>query len=384
MSCAGPTRIVTCRGCWARWRTAGRPASTCSCRSRRRTPTSRPSGSTATASGTRPHKARAHFTPDWGATRSAFVSIMRGCDNMCSFCVVPFTRGRERSRPITSVLDEVRKLVDGGVKEVTLLGQNVNSYRDVTQGDDALSFFSSAHGTGPLRLSRGFKTVYKQRDGGLRFADLLDKVSMLNPELRVRFTSPHPKDFPDELLALIQERHNIAKAIHLPAQSGSSSTLERMRRGYSREAYLALVEHIRAWIPSVALSTDIIAGFCGETEDEHRDTVELLARVQFDAAFMFAYSLREKTHAHRHYVDDVPPEVKQRRLQEIIAVFQRTAARKNAGLVGSLQVVLVEGEARRRADMDLSGRADCNRKVCMPRCPGRTLTHTHRARAGAL
>ncbi|XP_045018581.1 mitochondrial tRNA methylthiotransferase CDK5RAP1 isoform X2 [Bubalus bubalis] len=216
---------------------------------------------------------------------SAFVSIMRGCDNMCSYCIVPFTRGRERSRPVASILEEVRKLSEQGLKEVTLLGQNVNSFRDNSEVQ-----FNNAVST---NLSRGFSTNYKAKQGGLRFAHLLDQVSRIDPEMRIRFTSPHPKDFPDEVLQLIHERDNICKQIHLPAQSGSSRVLEAMRRGYSREAYVELIHHIRESIPGVSLSSDFIAGFCGETEEDHLQTVSLLREVQYNIGFLFAYSMRQ-------------------------------------------------------------------------------------------
>nr|XP_015220191.1 PREDICTED: CDK5 regulatory subunit-associated protein 1 isoform X4 [Lepisosteus oculatus] len=274
-----------------------------------------------------------HRTPQG---HSAFVSVMRGCDNMCSYCIVPFTRGRERSRPIASILEEVRLLLDQGVREVTLLGQNVNSYRDTS--------VQQLSGVEPTRRSRGFSALYRDRQGGLRFADLLDRVSLVDPEMRVRFTSPHPKDFPDEVLQLIQERGNICKQIHLPAQSGSSRVLQAMRRGYTREAYLELVAHIRGIIPEVSLSSDFIAGFCGETEEDHQQTVSLLRDVQYNMGFLFAYSMRQKTHASRRLQDDVPLEVKQRRLEELITVFREEASKVNAGLIGSAQLVLVEGE----------------------------------------
>ncbi|XP_015220191.2 mitochondrial tRNA methylthiotransferase CDK5RAP1 isoform X4 [Lepisosteus oculatus] len=274
-----------------------------------------------------------HRTPQG---HSAFVSVMRGCDNMCSYCIVPFTRGRERSRPIASILEEVRLLLDQGVREVTLLGQNVNSYRDTS--------VQQLSGVEPTRRSRGFSALYRDRQGGLRFADLLDRVSLVDPEMRVRFTSPHPKDFPDEVLQLIQERGNICKQIHLPAQSGSSRVLQAMRRGYTREAYLELVAHIRGIIPEVSLSSDFIAGFCGETEEDHQQTVSLLRDVRYNMGFLFAYSMRQKTHASRRLQDDVPLEVKQRRLEELITVFREEASKVNAGLIGSAQLVLVEGE----------------------------------------
>ncbi|NXT23383.1 CK5P1 protein, partial [Syrrhaptes paradoxus] len=303
---------------------------------------------------------------------TAFVSIMRGCDNMCSYCIVPFTRGRERSRPIASILQEVQMLSDQGVKEVTLLGQNVNSFRDMSE----VQFQSAA----APALSRGFSTVYKAKAGGLRFAHLLDQVSRIDPEMRIRFTSPHPKDFPDEaielsvmlspdcpsqVLQLIQERHNICKQLHLPAQSGSTRVLEAMRRGYTREAYLELVHHVRDSIPGVSLSSDFIAGFCGETEEDHQQTVSLLREVCYNVGFLFAYSMRQKTRAYHRLRDDVPADVKKRRLEELIAVFREEAARANEAMVGRSQLVLVEGPSKRSAS-ELCGRNDGNIKVIFP------------------
>nr|AAD34147.1 CGI-05 protein [Homo sapiens] len=302
---------------------------------------------------------------------SAFVSIMRGCDNMCSYCIVPFTRGRERSRPIASILEEVKKLSEQvflpprppkvlglqGLKEVTLLGQNVNSFRDNSEVQ-----FNSAV---PTNLSRGFTTNYKTKQGGLRFAHLLDQVSRVDPEMRIRFTSPHPKDFPDEVLQLIHERDNICKQIHLPAQSGSSRVLEAMRRGYSREAYVELVHHIRESIPGVSLSSDFIAGFCGETEEDHVQTVSLLREVQYNMGFLFAYSMRQKTRAYHRLKDDVPEEVKLRRLEELITIFREEATKANQTSVGCTQLVLVEGLSKRSAT-DLCGRNDGNLKVIFP------------------
>ncbi|KAG7478072.1 hypothetical protein MATL_G00076520 [Megalops atlanticus] len=295
-----------------------------------------------------------HHTPQG---HSAYVSIMRGCDNMCSYCIVPFTRGRERSRPASSILEEIRILSDQGVKEVTLLGQNVNSYRDMSEEQFC--------GPEPVHLSRGFSTVYRARRGGLRFADLLDRVSQINPDMRVRFTSPHPKDFPDEVLQLIQERGNICKQIHLPAQSGSSRVLQAMRRGYTREAYLDLVANIRKIIPGVSLSSDFITGFCGETEEDHQQTLSLLREVRYNVGFLFAYSMRKKTHAFHRLQDDVPAEVKQRRLEELTTVFRGEAAKLNASLIGSTQLILVEGVSKRSAQ-ELCGRNDGNLKVIFP------------------
>lgn len=192
---------------------------------------------------------------------------------MCAFCIVPFTRGRERSRPLDSILDEVKKLRDEGVKDITLLGQNVNSYHDL----------SGSTGTLHMNSSSGFREMYKLRDQpGYRFADLLDAVATTAPQVRVRFTSPHPKDFPDPVLEAINAHTNICKQIHIPAQSGSSRLLQLMRRNYSREAYLELIDHIRAKIPGVALSSDFIAGFCTETEEEFQETLSLVKKVQYD------------------------------------------------------------------------------------------------------
>ncbi|XP_077430019.1 mitochondrial tRNA methylthiotransferase CDK5RAP1 isoform X2 [Vanacampus margaritifer] len=289
---------------------------------------------------------------------SAFVSIMRGCDNMCSYCIVPFTRGSERSRPASSILEEVRILSDQGVKEVTLLGQNVNSYRDTSKEQFC--------GAIPTKLSRGFKTVYRPKLGGMRFSDLLDGVSQVDPNMRIRFTSPHPKDFPDEVLHLIAERENICKQIHLPAQSGSSQVLKAMRRGYTRESYLELVRNIKNIIQGVSLSSDFISGFCGETEEDHQQTLSLIREVGYNIGFLFAYSMRKKTHAFHNLKDDVPADVKQRRLEECIAVFRQEAARVNATLIGSTQLVLVEGESKRSAK-ELRGRADSNMRVIFPR-----------------
>lgn len=259
---------------------------------------------------------------------SAFVSVMRGCDNMCAFCVVPFTRGRERSRDLESILSEVQVLSDQGYKEVTLLGQNVNSYND----------------------------------NGRNFAELMYKVSMINPEMRVRFSTSHPKDFPDELLQVIAERPNICKYIHIPAQSGNNDVLKRMRRPYTREQYLELIYKMRRMIPGVSLSTDIITGFCGETEEEHADTVSLMKEVKYDLAYMFIYSERERTLAHRKMVDDVPDDVKKRRLSEIVEAQHAGAKENNAAEIGKRHLVLVEGPSKRNS-AQYQGRTDTNKMV---------------------
>ncbi|KAJ2487241.1 hypothetical protein EV174_000648 [Coemansia sp. RSA 2320] len=296
---------------------------------------------------------------------SVHLSVMRGCNNMCSFCIVPFTRGTERSRDIDSIVDEVRQLSEQGIREVTLLGQNVNSYRDTSQSE---AFETAGYGSD---LSRGFNTIYKRKEGGRRFAELLHRVAQVDPEMRVRFTSPHPKDFPDELLYVIRDNANVCRSIHLPLQSGSSSCLERMRRGYTREAFLELVDHIRGVIPDVTFSTDVIAGFCGETEAEHQDTVSAMQLVGFDTAFMFAYSMRERTHAHRKYQDDVPADVKGRRLQEIITAFHASAKVRNQRFLGLQGLVLYEGLTKKHGRP--FGTDDYGHKVFLDVPPGMQL-----------
>lgn len=293
---------------------------------------------------------------------TAFVSIMRGCNNMCSFCIVPFTRGRERSRPVESIVREVGELWKEGVKEVMLLGQNVNSYNDTSEVKDVEPGSTWA-------LSEGFSSMCKVKYKGQRFADLLARLSMEFPEMRFRYTSPHPKDFPDELLILMRDRYNICKSIHLPAQTGSTSVLERMRRGYTREAYLDLVHKIRNIVPDVGISSDFISGFCGETEEDHADTLSLIKAVGYDMAYMFAYSMREKTHAHRNYVDDVPEAVKQRRLAEVIEAFRSSTGECHDSQVGTVQLVLVEGPNKKAPETELIGKSDRGHRVHFPITP---------------
>eukprot|EP00271_Cylindrocystis_brebissonii_P005142 TRINITY_DN17090_c0_g1_i1.p1 TRINITY_DN17090_c0_g1~~TRINITY_DN17090_c0_g1_i1.p1 ORF type:complete len:839 (-),score=74.24 TRINITY_DN17090_c0_g1_i1:971-3487(-) len=433
---------------------------------------------------------------------TAFVSVMRGCDNMCAFCVVPFTRGRERSRPGASILRECGELWEQGVREVTLLGQNVNSYRDLSSESDLASeeratptsnrspgsvsqihndpawsvqnltketaaqgppqelstFSDNAQDEGTMKsgetaggprafeqtsdgiaetcvrvffvpsdssptskntaykpkivqprnqsssfdshayrgsteepgyhpppqlgaseqhqisaisstLSSGFSTIYRPKVGGTRFAHLLSLLSESYPEMRFRFTSPHPKDFPDDLLFLLRDRPNLCPSLHLPAQSGSSSVLQRMRRGYTREAYLALVQKVRAIVPDVAISSDFITGFCGETEEEHQDSLTLIQEVGYDMAYMFAYSMREKTHAHRRYVDDVPEDVKKRRLSEMIDTFRNSTKHNYDRQVGTMQLVLVEGPNKRAPDAELVGKTAAGHRVIFPQQP---------------
>ena len=266
----------------------------------------------------------------------AYVSIMRGCDNMCAFCVVPFTRGRERSRPTTTILAECARLVEEGYKEITVLGQNVNSYR-FERGEEAVSF-----------------------------AELLDRISRISPELRVRYSTSHPKDCSDELAEVHAARPNVCNYIHLPVQHGNTAVLDRMRRTYSREQYLSLIEKVRERCPGVSFSTDLIAGFCGETEAQHRDTLSLMKEVRYDHAFMFKYSERPGTYAQRKYDDDVPADVKQRRLEEIIHLQQRIAEEENQKEVGRVKTVLVEGPSK-KSDAQLAGRADNGKTVVFDR-----------------
>ena len=277
---------------------------------------------------------------------AAFVSIMRGCANLCSFCIVPFTRGIERSRPVDSVVEEVKQLRDSGIKEVMLLGQNVNSYHD-----------TSAEVFYPHINSKGFSENYKARNkSGLRFAQLLEKVAQEAPEVRFRFTSPHPKDFPDPVLDVIAGFNNVCKQIHMPAQSGNTNILKKMNRLYTREAYLELVNHIRRKIPGVALSSDFIVGFCGETDEEFNDTATLVEKVKFDQAFMFEYSMREKTAAHRKYQDDVAPEVKNRRLRTLVDVFRENQLLLSRQQIGNTHIVLVDGQGRKKGQ--IKGKTD--------------------------
>lgn len=270
---------------------------------------------------------------------TAFVSIMRGCDNMCSFCVVPFTRGRERSRPVTSILAECAQLVDEGYKEVTVLGQNVNSYRVEENGTS------------------------------VSFAELLYRISLLSPELRIRYSTSHPKDCSDELLHVHRERQTVCNFIHLPVQHGNTEVLRRMRRTYSREQYLDLIEQARSILPDLALSTDIIAGFCHETEEEHADTLSLMEAVRYDHAFMFMYSERPNTFAARKFEDDVPDNVKKRRLAEIIEIQNRISRERNEQRIGRREVILVEGPSK-RSDEQLCGRTDSNHMVVFDRPEG--------------
>ncbi|HQQ82170.1 MAG TPA: tRNA (N6-isopentenyl adenosine(37)-C2)-methylthiotransferase MiaB [Cyclobacteriaceae bacterium] len=280
---------------------------------------------------------------------TAFVSIMRGCDNMCSFCVVPFTRGRERSRDPETIVQEATELFNQGYREVTLLGQNVDSYK------------WSPEENNKARLES--KTV----SAVVNFSQLLERVAQVHPELRIRFSTSHPKDITDDVLHVMARYENICKYIHLPAQSGNSRILERMNRGYSREWYLAKVNRIREILgDDCGLSSDMIAGFCGETEAEHQDTLSLMDEVKFDYAYMFMYSERPGTPAVKKFSDDVQEEVKKRRLEEIIAKQNRHSLERNQLDIGKTFTVLVEGESRRSPDF-LQGRNSANKVVIFPK-----------------
>ncbi|MDX2361064.1 MAG: tRNA (N6-isopentenyl adenosine(37)-C2)-methylthiotransferase MiaB [Crocinitomicaceae bacterium] len=276
---------------------------------------------------------------------TSFVSITRGCDNMCSFCVVPFTRGRERSRDPETIYNECKELFDQGYKEVTLLGQNVDSYRwNMT--------------------SKG--EIKDASQSTTNFAQLMEMVAGISPELRIRFSTSHPKDMTDEVLEVIAKHENICNYIHLPVQSGNSEVLSRMNRGYTREWYIERIEAIRRIIPGCAISTDIIAGFCDETDEEHAETVSLMREAKWDFAYMYIYSERPKTLAERRFEDNVPEDVKKKRLTEIIDLQQEHSLAIHQGLIGSTQKVLVEGLSK-RSEEHLAGRSDGNIKVVFPK-----------------
>lgn len=297
---------------------------------------------------------------------TAFISITRGCDNLCSYCVVPFTRGRERTRTLPTILDEVNYLMKRGIREVTLLGQNVNSYRDVITSPESINREDLLESVKTReRTADGFKTVYKPRLKGLTFDVLLEEVAKLDPNLRIRFTSPHPKDFTDEVIDVIGKYPNISRCIHLPAQSGSNLVLERMRRGYTREAYLDLVRRMRNGIPGLALKSDFIVGFCGETEEDHQETLKLIEEVGYNYIYAYPYSERAKTHASYKFEDDVPNETKRRRHEEVAALFRSQATELNRQLIGSEQLVLVESKSR-RSEQDWVGRIDSDIKTIIP------------------
>ncbi len=267
---------------------------------------------------------------------TAFVSIMRGCDNFCSYCVVPGTRGRERSRDPETILQEISMLISKGYKEVTLLGQNVNSYR------------------------------WRENDDLLSFPGLLEKVAGIDTRLRIRFATSHPKDLSDDLLRVMARYPNLCRSIHLPVQSGSSAVLRRMNRKYTREHYMERIGAIRRFLPEASISTDIIAGFCGETDEDHRLTLSLMEWVGYDFAYMFKYSERPGTHAAKHYTDDIPDKVKGQRLKEIIDLQMELSLTSKQHDIGQIQEVLIEGTSRKSEDQ-LYGRTSQNKVIVFPR-----------------
>lgn len=276
---------------------------------------------------------------------NAFISIMRGCDNMCSFCVVPFTRGRERSRNPYSIVEEAKQLFEDGYREVTLLGQNVDSYRwNITKKNE----------------------VINQNEPIVSFAHLLEMVAKVSPLLRVRFSTSHPKDMTDDVLETIAKYNNICKYIHLPVQSGNTNVLQRMNRGYSREWYLERIAAIRRILPEASISTDIITGFCGETDSEHQDSVSLMREVGFDFSYMFSYSERPKTLAERKFKDDVPEEIKKARLNEVQTLQHELSYQNNIKTIGKTYEVLIEGISK-RSDDEVYGRNSQNLTVIIPK-----------------
>ncbi len=272
-----------------------------------------------------------------GTKISGFVSIMRGCNNFCHYCIVPYTRGRERSRDVQSILAEVRDLREHGCREVTLLGQNVNSYR-----------FETADGHTVL------------------FPELLRTVAQAVPDMRIRFSTSHPKDMSDDTLRVIAEEPNVCRHIHLPVQSGSNDVLKRMNRKYTREWYLERVSAIHSIIPDCAVSTDIFVGYCGETEDDHQLSLSLMREVAYDSAFMFKYSERPGTYASSHFPDDIEEDVKIRRLNELIALQNELSLTANRAWIGREAEILIEGVSKRSRD-ELFGRTEQNKVVIVPR-----------------
>ena len=276
---------------------------------------------------------------------SGFISIMRGCDNMCSFCVVPFTRGRERSRSPLTIVAEARELYSQGYKEVTLLGQNVDSYRwNINKKGEKIDHNTST-------------TI---------FSELLEKVAHVADDLRVRFSTSHPKDMTNEVIHIIKKYKNICNYIHLPVQSGSSTILKKMNRGYTKEWYLNRIKAIREIIPDCAISTDIITGFCGETDKDFNETLDLMNKVKFDFSYMFFYSERPKTLAERKFTDDIPTEIKKSRLQKVIDLQKIHSIENNESSIGKIMEVLVEGTSK-KSPLEYSGRNDENYKVVFPK-----------------
>ncbi len=299
---------------------------------------------------------------------TAFVSIMRGCNNMCSFCVVPFTRGRERSRDALSIVQECEALFNEGYREVTLLGQNVDSYRwevpPILLGGERHEIDSSEdlHRVLSSNISSMYPTGSGMTGGAVTFANLLEMVALISPLLRVRFSTSHPKDITDEVLFAIKKYENICNYIHLPVQSGSSRVLQLMNRTYSREWYLAKVDRIRELIPDCGLSTDMITGFCTETDEDHQASLSLFEYCKYDLAYLYYYSERPGTLAERRFEDDIPLDLKKKRLQELVDLYREHSLRTMQKEVGKTFKVLVEGFSK-KSDEQLQGRTDQNKVV---------------------
>ncbi|PCJ26155.1 MAG: tRNA (N6-isopentenyl adenosine(37)-C2)-methylthiotransferase MiaB [Flavobacteriales bacterium] len=282
---------------------------------------------------------------------SAFISITRGCDNMCTFCVVPYTRGRERSRSPETILNEAKELFEQGYREVTLLGQNVDSY--LWYGKDG--------------LKKGYKNLSnEEKTNSMNFGQLMEQVALISPKLRVRFSTSHPKDITDEFLETMAKYDNICNYIHLPFQSGNTRVLEKMNRGYSREWYQGRIDKIKEVMPDCAISADIIAGFCSETEEEHKETLSLMESVKFGFAYMFKYSERPNTQAAKKFEDDVSEEEKSRRLTEIVALQRAHSFEANKAYVGQTFEVLIE-KVSKKSDQELAGRTSQNTVVVFPK-----------------
>jgi tRNA-2-methylthio-N6-dimethylallyladenosine synthase len=288
---------------------------------------------------------------------NAFVSIMRGCDNMCSFCVVPFTRGRERSREPQSIVKECVDLFNQGYREVTLLGQNVDSYKWSGATREAEG--------GDQKSEVGSQKSDLAEEKVVNFANLLEMVALINPDLRVRFSTSHPKDITDEVLYTMKKYDNICNYIHLPVQSGNSRILDLMNRTYDREWYKNRIDAIRRIIPECGISTDVITGFCSETDEEHQETLSMMDYVKYDYAYMFMYSERPGTLAAKRYADDVPEAVKSNRLKQVVAKQQAHSYERLQAQLGKVQRVLIEGFSK-KSDKDYCGRNDQNAMVVFP------------------
>ncbi len=316
---------------------------------------------------------------------SAFVSIMRGCNNMCSFCVVPFTRGRERSRDANSIIEECKDLFEKGYKEVTLLGQNVDSYylaspnpskggatetvleNNKTLIDKIDKNYLLNNNTIVLNESINFKTTpitaqLEQKEGVITFANLLEMVAKISPQLRVRFSTSHPKDLTDEVLYIIAKYKNVCNYIHLPVQSGSTRMLQLMNRTYTREWYLNKINRIREIVPTASITSDVIAGFCTETEEDHQDTISLMQYCKYELSYMYYYSERPGTLAARRFEDDVPLDIKKRRLQEIVDAQGILSTESNKRDIGKTFEILIDGDSKRSA-LQWAGRNEQNKTV---------------------